>query len=149
MMMAAAACIFAAACEKETEDEGKDPNPGDNQQEVEYLLVATPLEGSQFAEFTDTEMRFVLADSVLMMNRTQFAERMPRLDIEVPGVVPDESGVFAADSIIPILHGQPMAQYVMTDFKLAADKADNRLGVEFDCMTMHVVYSGVLDAAGE
>ena len=141
--MTAAAALFAAACEKEFD--GDDDN---NRQEA-YLLTSTPLEGSQFEAFTDTEMRFEPAEGVLKMNGVKFAERMPRLDIEVPGVTPDNNGGFAAERIIPTFNGQPMAQYVMTDFKLTADTARNRLNVEFDCFTMHVEYTGVLEARNE
>ena len=140
MMMAAAACLFAAACDKE-ENSGEEPNLG-------FYLTSTPLEGSQFEAFSDTEMCFVLVlgygTNTLQMNGVKFAERMPRLDIEVPGVTPDENGVFRAESIIPTFNGQPMAQYVMTDFVLIVDNVKNKMTVEFDCMTMHVEYVGVL-----
>lgn len=142
MMMAAAACIFSAACEKESGIE--ESQDGDATETTDYLLTSTPLEGSQFEAFTDTEMRFVLDGGVLKMNKVKFAERMPRLDIEVPGVTPDKNGVFAAESIIPTYVGQPMAQYVMTGFKMSFLPAKNRMEVEFDCMTMHVTYTGLL-----
>lgn len=142
MLMAAAACIFAAGCEKEIADDGPET--------VDYKLTSTPMEGSQFEEFYDTEMRFELelgyGTNVLKMNKVKFAERMPRLDIEVPGVTPDENGVFAAESIIPTYAGQPMAQYVMTDFRMSFLPAKNRMEVQFDCMTMHVEYVGAVRA---
>lgn len=135
MMMAAAACMFAAACDKtENNDE---PNLG-------YYLTAIPLEGSEFGAFTDGEMRFVLEEGVLKMNKVKFAERMPRLDIEVPGVTPDGNGEFRAESIVPTFNGQPMAQYVMTDFVLKMHNENRTMTVEFDCMTMHVTYTGLL-----
>ena len=135
MLMAAVATLFAAACEKELGDEPEAP---------EYLLTSTPLEGSQFEAFTDTEMRFELDGSVLKMNKVKFAERMPRLDIEVPDITLGQNGVFAAASIVPTYVGNPMAQYVMTNFKLTADTARNTLHVEFDCFTMHVEYTGAV-----
>ena len=145
MMMAAAACIFAAACDKTEND---DPNPGDEQQKVEYLLTATPLEGSSFDEFTDTAMRFVYVPgygtAVLKMNRVKFAEKMPPLDIEVPGVPVGDDGRFEAEAIVPTYVGAPMPAYIMTDFVLTLDQEHNVMTVEFDCFTMHVTYTGVL-----
>lgn len=135
IFIATALCIFASACEK-TNDGGDEP--------VGFQLVSTPLEGSQFDAFTDTEMRFELVQSsgVLKMNKVKFAERMPRLDIEVPGVTIGSDGNFSIASIIPTYLEQPMAQYVMTDFKLSFDQSGNRLYVEFNCFTMHVEYVG-------
>ena len=145
MMMAAAACLFAAACDKE-ENSGEEPNLG-------FHLTSTPLEGSQFEAFSDTEMRFVLVPgygvSTLQMNRVKFAERMPRLDIEVPGIALDDDGRFSAESIIPAYVGQPMPQYVMTDFVIVVDNVKNKMTVEFDCMMMHVKYTGPAEIQNE
>lgn len=141
MMMAAAASLFAAACDKE-ENSGEEPNLG-------FHLTSTPLEGSQFDEFTDTEMRFVLVlgfgVSTLQMNRVKFAERMPRLDIEVPGIALDDDGHFSAAAIVPTYNGAEMPAYTMTDFVLEVDSRGRRMTVAFDCMMMHVEYSGEWD----
>ena len=143
MMMAAAACIFAAACEKEEEsttDEGV--------QTVGYMLTSTPLEGSQFDEFTDTEMRFVLVHgydtSTLQMNKVKFAERMPRLDIEVPGIALDDDGRFSAAAIVPTYNGAEMPVYTMTNFSLSCQPDKKLMEVQFDCFTMHVEYTGAV-----
>lgn len=139
IMMAAAASLFAAACDKTEND---DKNPGDEQQKVEYTLTATPLEGSAYGEFTDTEMRFVLEDGVLKMNKVKFAERMPRLDIEVPGIPVGDDGTFTAESIIPTYAGVKMPQYEMTNFELTLNARRHTMTVTFDCMNMHVEYVG-------
>ena len=141
MMMAAAACLFAA-CEKE--------NPADDEQQaVGYTLTSTPLEGSQFDGFTDTEMRFELVIgfgvSTLQMNKVKFAERMPRLDIEVPGIALDDDGHFSAAAIVPTYNGAEMPAYTMTDFVMDVDNRGRRMTVAFDCFTMHVEYSGEWD----
>ena len=136
MIMAAAACLLAA-CEKEEN--------GVTEPYAVYQLDSTPLEGSRFEEYHDTQMRFVIDGSTLQMNKVQFAAEMPvRIDIEVPGVTLDENGCFEAASVIPSYLGQPMPQYAMTNFKLTADSKRNVLTVVFDCMTMHVEYRGTL-----
>lgn len=150
MMMAAAACMFAAACDKEDgADNNQKPGGDEQQEEPEYLLTSTPLEGSKFEAFTDTEMRFVYAPgygtAVLKMNRVKFAEKMPPLDIEVPGVPVGDDGRFAADAIVPTFVGEPMPAYTMTGFVLTLDQEKNIMTVEFDCFTMHVEYRGACD----
>ena len=139
MLVAAAACIFATACEKE-------------EQPVEeyYYLVSTPMPGSRFAEFSDTEMRFRLVGSganvyTLEMNKVKFVDMMPlRVDITVDGIVLDGAGRYAADSVIPKYNGEDYPQYELSNLTLAVDRQNNLLSVSFDCFTMHVKYTGTL-----
>ena len=141
MLMTAAAMLFATACDNKNEEAVLPPAE-------EYLLTSTPLEGSRFEAFTDTEMRFGLtaaSDGVctLAMNRVKFVEIMPvRVDITVEGIVLD-NGRYAASSVIPKSNGVEFAQYEMTD--LIVEVANGVLHVSFDCMTMHVEYTGTLN----
>ena len=137
MFMAAAAMLFAAACEKKIE----------NDRPEGYLLVSTPLEGSRFETFTDTEMRFdLIAESdgtyTLAMNQVKFVEVMPvRVDITVDGIVLD-NGRYAVSSVIPKYNGSPYEQYEMYNLVVVAE--NKVLRVSFDCFTMHVEYTGAI-----
>lgn len=143
VLFAVLAAAFAAvlpSCDKK--------GGGDGDREF-YYLVSTPLEGSQYEGFTDSDMRFELVREAggtytLEMNRVHFVEAMPRLDITVPGIALGTDYKFSIGSIIPAYNGQPMPQYVMTGFELTVDRGEDMLEVKFDCFKMHVEYVGNL-----
>ena len=139
MLLLAAVCLFATACEKEEQPA-----------EEYYYLVSTPMPDSRFAEFSDTEMRFKLVSNganayTLEMNKVKFVEVMPlRVDITVDGIVLDGAGQYTADSVIPKYNGEDYPQYEMSNLNLVADRQNGMLSVSFDCFTMHVTYTGTL-----
>lgn len=144
MFVALSAIFTLSAC-------SDDENNGGKPEQESYLLTATPLEGSQFAAFEDSEARFSLTEDadaigelILLMEQVKFVEQMPRITIDAPGITLDQNGEFSATALVPRFNGTEMAQYTLANFALKADYNKGILKVSFDCFTMHVEYEGSL-----
>ncbi len=132
---------FTACSDEENNDGGEQPKS--------YLMEATPLDGSQFAAFQDSEARFSLVEEdngelMLLMEQVKFVEQMPRITIDAPGVILNADGEFAAETLIPRFNGESMPRYSMTNVVIKCDESNGTLKVEFDCFTMHIKYEGAI-----
>lgn len=145
MIIALGAIFSFTAC-------SDDDNTKNQQNEESYSLTATPLDGSQFTAFEDSEARFSLNEDteagdgtmILLMEQVKFVEQMPRITIDAPGITLDAKGEFTASALVPRFNGTEMAQYTLANFTLKADYNKGTLKVSFDCFTMHVEYEGTL-----
>ncbi len=101
--------------------------------------------------FTQQDVRFELAPAdegrtvTLLMHETKFAERMPVLDMSVPGIGwtgADGAFTLEAAEIIPEVDGIPQPNYTVTD--LEGTVADDALEVSFSVGQNTLVYTGTL-----
>ncbi|MDE5637927.1 MAG: hypothetical protein K2I43_07955 [Alistipes sp.] len=137
----AAAALLCTAC-------------GDKQEVFEEIHASTtevtPLPGSRFDAFTDHDAAFRLIDAddgtkTLAMERVKFVAEMPRISIEVRGIVLSDDGRYTAESVIPYYNGEQMPRYEITGLAVELGSGPfAALKVSFDCFTMHVEYTGLL-----
>lgn len=130
-------------------------------------LAVTPNPGSPFQPFSEQEVEFRVfreseSEISILIPRIKFVQEMP---VYIPFELRDLHDTdpddrtrfrFAVSECLPYWNGapydpdldqdgEPDGTYRITD--LQGTCSADRLEVEFDCYSMHVVYSGVRDAA--
>lgn len=83
----------------------------------------------------------------LFMNKTHFVEAMPRLDMEVRGMVNQAETTYyvfkyVTDETIPYWNGEEFPRYVITDFYCAVAITQNAV-IEFTCAGYDVYYKEI------
>lgn len=83
----------------------------------------------------------------LFMNKTHFVEAMPRLDMEVRGMVNQTTTTdfvfkYATDATVPFYNGEDMPQFVMRNF-LCEISISRNAQIRFSCVGHDVIYSEI------
>lgn len=148
--------LLLGACHNDNDTPGPTICPTDNVWSYTGQLDVTPLEGSPFTAFAESDIVFTLAPAdekthTLMIPKIKFVEQMPvYISFDVRGIelIDDEKGGFAfsIDETIPYRNGAPYdpdGKGTYTIRNLRGSSPDGAtLSVSFDCYTMHVDYRG-------
>lgn len=133
---------FFAACNDD--DNNDDQNQGGDNTSTEIIyIVATSVGGDNpYAQENVSVVVEEHNDSIdLEMKKVKFAERMPEMDITIPGITV-EGTALSGDGIIPTAMGGPFPAYTITN--LTGTITDKSISLEMMCGTYPLSFSGTL-----
>lgn len=152
LILCSALLLFVACSDNE-----QTPQPEPTKEYAAFVgeLENTPLEGSHFTPYSESDVEFDLVPAGekmnLMMPRIRFVEQMPVwIPMEIRAIEVERQAdalILTLEETTPYFHGLPYDpdgknSYQITQLEGRYDLKSHQLSLRFNCMTMLVHFEG-------
>ena len=139
--------LLFGSCSKDKE-ETPAPTPTPSELTFTGSFKAVNGGGGGFSQDKDVEFKITNntdGSATLWMYKTKFAEMMPAIDMEIPGITSELSETttnLSGTNLIPHLASRPVDKYIITGFTGKISNNNSNLDIEFKCIGHTVTYAG-------